>query len=57
MTGTIDYSLWKNVISRIEVRWDHSLSADRPYNLPVDNPPASGEKNVVTVALNVIYSF
>src|SRR5439155_25308072 len=25
LTGTADYSLWKNVITRSEVRWDHSL--------------------------------
>ncbi len=56
VTGTIDYSLWKNVISRLEVRWDHSLSSDRPYNVPAGDAP-TGEKNVVTIALNVIYSF
>jgi len=56
LTGTIDYSLWKNVMSRLEVRWDHSLSGDRPYNVPTGDAP-TGEKNVVTVALNIIYSF
>jgi len=25
LTGTIQYDLWKNVLSRIEARWDHSL--------------------------------
>ena len=55
LTGTIDYSLWANVISRVEVRWDHSLSADRPYGGTSDDP--GGLKNVVTLALNVIYSF
>jgi len=24
LTGTLQYDLWKNVISRLEVRWDHS---------------------------------
>src|SRR6266404_979201 len=47
LTGTIDYSLWKNVMSRLEVRWDHSLSGDRPYNVPTGDAP-TGEKNVVT---------
>ncbi len=56
LTGTIDYSLWKNVISRVEVRWDHSLNGDRPYNVPAGDPPTN-EKNVVTLALNVIYNF
>ena len=55
LTGTIDYSLWANVISRVEVRWDHSLSGDRPYGGTTDDP--GGLKNVVTLALNVIYNF
>jgi len=25
LTGTVQYDLWKNVISRIELRWDHQL--------------------------------
>ncbi len=55
LTGTVDYSLWKNVITRGEVRWDHSLTSDKPYGGTVDAP--GGEKNVVTLALNVIYNF
>src|SRR5229473_1408957 len=54
-TGTIDYSLWKNVISRGEMRWDHSLTGDRPYGGSVAAPGC--EKNVVTFALNMIYNF
>ncbi len=54
LTGTIDYSLWANVISRVEVRWDHSLTGDTPYG---GTAAASTQKNVVTVALNVIYKF
>ena len=55
LTGTLDYSLWKNVITRGEVRWDHSLTGDRPYGGTVAAP--GGDKNVVTFALNVIYNF
>jgi len=54
-TGTIDYSLWKNVITRGEMRWDHSLTGDRPYGGTVLAP--GGEKNVITFALNMIYNF
>src|SRR5712692_5425777 len=54
-TGTIDYALWKNVISRGEMRWDHSLTGDRPYGGSVAAP--GGEKNVITFALNMIYNF
>ena len=53
--GTVDYSLWKNVISRGEMRWDHSLTGDRPYGGTVAVP--GGEKNVITFALNMIYNF
>ena len=49
LTGTADYSLWKNVITRGEVRWDSA--SVRPYGVPAD------EKNLLTLALNVIYVF
>jgi hypothetical protein len=55
LTGTIDYSLWANVVSRVEVRWDHSLTGDRPYGGTA--AALGGQKNVVTVALNIIYKF
>ncbi|HEV2395014.1 MAG TPA: outer membrane beta-barrel protein [Verrucomicrobiae bacterium] len=55
LTGTLDYSLWKNVISRVEVRWDHSLTGDRPFGGTAADP--GGEKNDVTLALNLIYNF
>jgi len=55
LTGTLDYALWVNVVSRLEARWDHSLNADRPYGGTAAAP--GGEKNVVTVALNLIYKF
>ena len=55
LTGTVDYSLWKNVISRAEVRWDTSVTGDRPYGGTTAAP--GGDKNVVTFALNLIYNF
>lgn len=30
-TGTVQYDLWKNVISRLEVRWDHSLNGSEQF--------------------------
>jgi hypothetical protein len=50
LTFTADYSLWANVMSRLEVRWDHSLSGDEVYD-------DGTLKNVVTIAANVIYKF
>lgn len=49
VTATADYSLWKNVITRGEVRWDNAST--NPYGNPAN------EKNLLTVALNVIYVF
>jgi len=60
-TLTADYSLWANVISRLELRWDRSLSGDTPYGGKVVAFGAPGgapnQKNAVTVAANMIYKF
>ena len=31
LTGTIQYDLWKNVISRLEFRWDHALDGSEAF--------------------------
>jgi hypothetical protein len=51
-TLTLDYSLWDNVVTRAEFRWDHSLNGDRPYG-GFDNP----QKNAYILAANIIYKF
>lgn len=48
LTLTADYSLWANVISRAEVRWDHAFEG-APYD--------GDDKNALTVAANLIYKF
>jgi hypothetical protein len=54
-TVTVDYSLWKNVISRAELRWDHCLTGDSPFG---GFAAGAGEnKNAVSLAVNVIYMF
>jgi hypothetical protein len=59
LTGTVQYQLWDNVISRFEVRWDHA--ADGVDAFGGTGSPASGiapnAKNEVTIAANVIYKF
>ena len=30
-TGTLQYDLWKNVLSRIEFRWDHAADDSHPF--------------------------
>jgi hypothetical protein len=66
LTGTVQYDLWKNVLSRLEVRWDHAADASNPYGGSL-NPVGSGinagtsgapnERNAVVVAANLIYKF
>lgn len=48
-TLTINYKAWENVISRLELRWDHSLDAVSRYGI--------NDRNDITVAANVIYQF
>ena len=55
LTITSDYALWANVISRAELRWDHSTSGDKPYGGTVAGVP--NQRNAVTLALNLIYKF
>jgi len=51
-TFTVDYSLWNNVITRAEFRWDHSMNGERPFG-GEDNP----QKNAYTIAANLIYKY
>jgi hypothetical protein len=51
-TLTLDYSLWENVITRGEFRWDHSLNGDQPFG-GTDNPM----KNAYILAANIVYKF
>jgi hypothetical protein len=56
ITGTIQYDLWKNVISRLEVRWDHSLSGVGIWG--GTDPESLGTlKNEVMMLANITYKF
>lgn len=55
LTGTADYSLWKNVISRAEVRWDTCVSGDKPFGGTTSGTPT--DKNAVSLTANLIYQF
>jgi hypothetical protein len=52
-TVTLDYTLWENVLSRLEYRWDHAASG-RVAGL---GPFGSGRVNANQLVLNVIYKF
>lgn len=64
LTATVQYDLWKNVISRLELRWDHSLNGhlfggESEY---VDDGTGTYSssahlKNAWMLAANVIYKF
>jgi hypothetical protein len=55
LTVTADYSLWANVVSRLEFRWDKSLDGTAPYGGTVPGVPS--DENAISVALNIIYKF
>jgi Putative beta-barrel porin-2, OmpL-like. bbp2 len=60
LTGTVQYDLWKNVVSRIEVRWDHAADGTKPFggtatSSTTSTPPS--ECNAVMIAGNLIYKF
>ena len=57
LTGTVQYDLWKNVISRFEVRWDHSLAGNESVRWPTQTANPQPAKNAVMLAANVIYKF
>ncbi len=55
LTGTAQYDLWKNVISRVELRWDHSLTAQQAWGGEVAGEPT--RDNAWLLAANIIYKF
>ncbi|MBC8096555.1 MAG: outer membrane beta-barrel protein [Akkermansiaceae bacterium] len=51
-TATVQYDLWKNVLSRVECRWDHSDSGIKYFG-----QESSRRRNALMVAANLIYKF
>lgn len=56
LTTTLQYDLWKNVLSRIEFRWDHASDASGPYggNLPGGLPT---KDNSYILLADIAYKF
>lgn len=52
VTATIDYSLFANVITRLEARWDQDLSSGKNFGTSV-----KGQENAFQLVLNAIYNF
>jgi hypothetical protein len=55
LTGTIQYDLWKNVLTRLEFRWDHSAGDTRLFGGTVAGTPT--RDNAYMLAANIIYKF
>lgn len=51
VTLTADYSLWANVVTRGEIRWDRNLGGDDIYN------GIDADKDAVTLTANFVYKF
>jgi hypothetical protein len=54
-TITADYAIWKNLISRLEFRWDHTLTDDKPFGGTVVGAPK--DENATSLTANLIYMF
>jgi hypothetical protein len=55
LTETIQYDLWKNVMSRLEFRWDHDCTGGVAYGGNTVGVPAL--QNAFLLAANIIYKF
>jgi hypothetical protein len=52
LTGTLQYDLWANVLSRLEVRWDHDMQG-AAFGGNIN----AGSDDALLVAANIIYKF
>jgi len=53
-TGTVQYDLWKNVVTRAEFRWDRSVAGPRLFGGSGAFPD---DHNAYMLAANIIYKF
>jgi len=51
LTGTLEYQLWDNVVSRLETVWDHNLIGTGSTG------PFNGNNNSVLLMANIAYKF
>jgi hypothetical protein len=54
LTGTLQYDLWQNVLTRLEFRWDHAGGAYEPFG-GVEYP--GGKEDSFILLANVVYKF
>lgn len=56
VTGTAQYDLWKNVVSRVEFRWDHAADGSEPFGGNSGEEPG-GKSDSFILMLNLAYRF
>jgi hypothetical protein len=56
LTATLQYSLWANVLSRVEFRWDH-VDHSEAFGVTSAGPVSYAQSNAFLLALNLIYQF
>jgi Putative beta-barrel porin-2, OmpL-like. bbp2 len=60
-TATLQYDLWKNVLSRVEFRWDHAADGSEAYGgTPVagsTTPVPGAKKDSFILLANISYKF
>ncbi len=56
-TATFQYDLWKNVLSRVEFRWDHAASGGPAYGGTPGTTDQPTKKNSFILAANIVYRF
>jgi hypothetical protein len=54
LTGTIGFDVWKNMLLRLECRYDQATTS---HLGPSDNPPFDPSNDQLTFAVDAIYSF
>ncbi len=60
LTATMQYDLWKNVVSRLEARWDHAADGSRAFGAATAgaNPKILGSRaNSYELIANIAYKF
>jgi hypothetical protein len=57
LTGTVQYDLWKNVLSRVEFRWDHACDGSPAFGGTAEGGYNPTTVNAYTVMANLIYNF
>ncbi len=55
-TATLQYALWANVLSRVELRWDH-VEHGKAFDTATDTGTSPCHDNAYLLALNLIYQF